>query len=59
MDEDLLIPMTAILMPMILVPTIITMVHRQRKREWHHKERLRALELGLPPAPTSELVHPG
>jgi hypothetical protein len=46
--EDTIIPITAILMPMVLVPTIITLKHRQKKREWEHLERMRAMELQLP-----------
>ncbi len=48
MDEGLIIPLTAILMPLVLVPTIITLVHRHRRREWKHQERLRAIDMGLP-----------
>ena len=48
MHEGLIIPLSGIMMPLVLVPTIILLVHRQKKREWHHQERLRALEMGLP-----------
>jgi hypothetical protein len=48
MNEGLIIPLAGIMMPLILVPTIIFLVHRQKKREWHHQERLRALDMGLP-----------
>jgi hypothetical protein len=48
MHEGLIIPLCGIMMPLVLVPTIILLVHRQKKREWHHQERLRALEMGLP-----------
>ncbi len=48
MDEGVIIPLAGIMMPVVLVPTIIFLVHRQRKREWHHQERLRALEMGQP-----------
>jgi hypothetical protein len=51
-DEEMLIPIVAILMPLILVPTIIKMKHAHRLKEWAHKERMRAMELGLAP-PTS------
>lgn len=50
MDEGLIIPLAGIMLPLVLVPTIITMKQRHRKREWLHQERLRALELGLPAA---------
>jgi hypothetical protein len=48
MNEALIIPLAGIMMPLVLVPSIILLVHRQKKREWHHQERLRALEMGLP-----------
>jgi hypothetical protein len=48
MHDGLIIPLFGIFLPMFLVPTIITLTHRQKKREWRHLERLRALELGLP-----------
>jgi len=48
MNAGLIIPLSGIMMPLVLVPTIILLVHRQKKREWHHQERLRALEMGLP-----------
>lgn len=48
MNEGMIITLAGIMLPMVLVPTIITMAHRIKKREWQHKERLRALELGIP-----------
>lgn len=41
--DPLIIPVLAILMPLLLVPTILTMKHRHRRREWEHMERMRAL----------------
>ena len=56
MHESLIIPLCGIMMPLVLVPTIILLVHRHKRREWHHHERLRALEMGLPaPAPDRRL----
>ncbi len=52
MHDGLIIPLAGIMLPLILVPTIITMAHRIKKREWQHKERLRALDLGLAPPAT-------
>jgi hypothetical protein len=37
-----------IILPVVLVPTIIAMKHANRKREWEHLERMKALELGQP-----------
>jgi hypothetical protein len=51
--NELLIPMMAITLPMVLVPTIMVLRHQGRKREWEHAERMKALELGLP-APGNE-----
>jgi hypothetical protein len=48
MHEGLIIPLAGIMLPLILVPTIITLKQRFKKREWQHQERLRALDLGLP-----------
>ncbi len=48
MDAELIIPLAGIMLPLILVPTIITLVHRHKRREWRHQEHLRALEMGLP-----------
>ena len=45
----LLIPIVAILMPLALVPTIMILKHRTLRREWQHKERMQAIEMGLPP----------
>ncbi len=42
--EPLLIPIVAILMPLFLVPTIIVLKHRHRRREWEHRERMKAME---------------
>ena len=46
-EEELVIPVVAILMPLVLVPMVMVLKHRQRRREWDHKERMRALELGV------------
>lgn len=46
MNEELIIPLAGIMMPLILVPTIIVLVHRHKRREWYHQERLRAIETG-------------
>jgi uncharacterized membrane protein YfcA len=44
----LYIPIVAILMPLILVPTTIFMRHRQQRRKWEHLERMRAMEAHSP-----------
>jgi hypothetical protein len=45
-DEDILIPIVGMMIPIVIVPTVLTLKHLQRKQETQHKERLRALELG-------------
>ena len=52
-NEALLIPIVAILMPLVLVPTVLILKHRHRRREWEHRERMKAMEIRLP-APTSD-----
>ena len=59
MEEGLIIPIVAILMPMVLVPTILTLKHRHRRREWLHQERLRAMDLGLPAADSGKRMGGG
>ena len=50
----LVIPIVAILMPVVLVPTILMLKHRTLKREWQHKENMKAIEMGMPaPSPTA------
>jgi len=49
--DPLLIPILGILMPLVLVPTIIVLKHRHARREWEHKERMKAMEIQLPTPP--------
>lgn len=44
----LYIPMVAILMPLVLIPTTVFMKHRQQRRKWEHLERLKAMEVQMP-----------
>jgi hypothetical protein len=46
-NEALIIPLAGIMLPLILVPMIMTMKFRQKKREWEHLERMRALQMGV------------
>jgi hypothetical protein len=48
MHEDILIPIVAILMPLFLVPTVMVLRSSSRKRECQHRERMKAMEMGLP-----------
>jgi len=51
--DPLLIPIVGILMPLVLVPTVIVLKHRHARREWEHKERMKAMEIRLP-TPTGQ-----
>jgi hypothetical protein len=44
--NPLWIPIVGILMPIVLVPMIMLLKHRTLGREWQHKERMKALEMG-------------
>src|SRR5262245_35462355 len=50
MSDELLIPMTAILMPAVLVLSIMVVRFRQGRREAEHLERMKAMDLGYTPA---------
>ncbi len=43
------IPILGILMPLVLVPMILILKHRTLRKEWEHKERMQAIEMGQPP----------
>ncbi len=51
----LLIPLAAILMPLVLVPTTLFMKHRHKRREWEHRERMKEMEERLPIRPVQAL----
>lgn len=51
--DPLLIPIVAILMPLLLVPTILVLKSRQARREWEHLERMKAMDDGRPVAASS------
>jgi hypothetical protein len=46
--DPLIIPIVAILMPLVLAPTILVLKHRHKRREWEHRERMRAMEGPMP-----------
>ncbi len=46
--DPLVIPVVAILMPLVLVPTLVVLKQRHGRREWEHLERMKAMELGVP-----------
>jgi hypothetical protein len=48
MHPDIVIPLAGIALPMILVPTILTLRQAGKKREYAHLERMKALEMGQP-----------
>jgi hypothetical protein len=45
-DEALMIPMAGISLPLILVPIILGFRQVAKKREFQHRERMKALETG-------------
>ncbi|MGO9467889.1 MAG: hypothetical protein ACLQIB_05970 [Isosphaeraceae bacterium] len=51
----LVIPLAAILMPLVLVPTTLFMKHRHQRREWEHLERMKEMEERLPANPVQVL----
>jgi hypothetical protein len=46
--DPLIIPIVALLIPMIIVPTALGIKHARFLREVEHAERMRAMELGRP-----------
>lgn len=46
--DPTIIPVVGIMVPIVLVPSILVMVHLRRRRELAFRERMRALELGHP-----------
>ncbi len=46
MHEPLLIPIVAMLVPIVIVPTALVFKWLRRERELEHVERIRAMELG-------------
>ena len=41
--DPLIIPIVGILMPLVLVPTVLVLKHRYKRREWEHLERMKAM----------------
>jgi hypothetical protein len=46
--DPLIIPIIAILMPLVLVPTVLVLKHRYKRREWEHLERMKAMSSSQP-----------
>jgi hypothetical protein len=57
--DPLFIPIVAILMPLILVPTTLVMKYRHQRRKWEHLERLKAMEVQYPVPMRQALVRAG
>lgn len=47
--SSILIPITALMIPIVIVPTSLYFKQRLRVRELEHAERIRAMELGIVP----------
>ena len=55
--EVILIPIIALMIPIVIVPTALAFRHARFLREVEHKERMRAMELGrLDAATTASMV---
>lgn len=46
--REILIPLAAIALPVVLVPIVMTLKQAGKKREYAHLERMKALETGQP-----------
>jgi hypothetical protein len=46
--DPLIIPIVAILMPVVLAPSVMMLKHRHERRQWEHQERMKAMETRLP-----------
>ena len=44
-DEVLMVPLLALMIPLIVAPMAIVAKYRHRRREWEHAERMRMIEL--------------
>jgi hypothetical protein len=51
--DPMWIPILGIMLPIVLVPLIMLLKHRTLQREWQHKERMKAIEMGAPPSPAT------
>ncbi len=56
--DPIVIPVMALMIPIIVVPTTLFFKHRLRVREMQHNERMRAMELGVMPR-TESMSWPG
>ena len=57
--DPLIIPIVGILMPLVLVPSVLVLKHRHKRREWEHRERMRAMEGPMPLARSAGAVGSG
>ena len=58
-NEALIIPLAGIMLPLVLVPMVMTLKFRIKKREWEHLERMRALQMGVAPVQAGHRIGPG
>jgi hypothetical protein len=58
-NEALIIPLAGIILPLVLVPLVMTLKFRMKKREWEHLERMRALQMGVVPPQAGHRIGPG
>jgi len=50
--SPIVIPLTAIALPAVLVPTLMALKQRHQKRHWQHLERMKAIANGVPIPPS-------
>lgn len=46
--DEMMIPMMALTIPIVVAPAAMLFKHLGKKREMEHRERMKALEMGLP-----------
>ncbi len=56
--SEILIPIFALMIPIVIVPTSLWFRHRLRVRQMEHAERIRSMELGLA-LPQNSMSWPG
>lgn len=56
--SEILIPITALMIPIVIVPTSLWFRHRGRVQQMEHAERIRAMELGIKPQ-AAQISWPG
>jgi hypothetical protein len=56
MESALMIPILALMIPIVIVPTALIVKYHHKRREWEHVERMKEMENRLPPTPAQVLI---